>query len=120
MNRKMERVNATLRREIGVLITESLADPRIATMTSVTLVDTSPDLAVATVSVSVMGTDEERKATLVALESAAGYIRHGVQDRVRMRHVPRLQFKLDTRMEKTAQMLAFLDEVIEQDRRQSS
>lgn len=120
MNRKMERVNATLRREIGVLISESLSDPRIVMMTSVTSVETTIDLATATVSVSVMGTDEERTSTLAALESAAGYIRREVEGRVRMRHVPRLQFRLDTRMEKTAQMLAFLDEVTKQDRRRSS
>lgn len=117
MSRRMERVNATLRRELGSLITESLADPRIATMTSVTNVDTSQDLATATVSVSVMGTDEERAATLAALESAAGYLRRSVEDRIKMRHVPRLVFKLDTRIQKAAEMFAYMDEVERQDRK---
>jgi ribosome-binding factor A len=113
----MDRVNATLRRELGVLINESLADPRIATMTSVLDVDTSPDLATATVSVSVMGTDDERKKTLAALESAAGYLRRSVEDRIKMRHVPRLIFKLDVRIQRAAEMLAFMDEVERQDRK---
>ena len=117
MSRRMERVNATLRRELGSLITESLADPRIVTMTSVTGVDTSEDLATATVSVSVMGTDEERTATMAALESAAGYLRRSVEDRVRMRHVPRLIFKLDTRIQKAADMLSYMDEIERQDRK---
>jgi ribosome-binding factor A len=113
----MERVNATLRRELGSLISESLADPRIARMTSVTDVKTSEDLATAMVSVSVMGTDEERTKTLIALESAAGYLRRSVEDRIRMRHVPRLVFKLDTRMQQTAEMLAYMDEIERQDRK---
>ncbi|MBI4307092.1 MAG: 30S ribosome-binding factor RbfA [Chloroflexi bacterium] len=115
MSRRMERVNATLKRELGLLIHEALADPRIAPLTSVTDVDTSPDLTTAKVSVSVMGTDEERSATLTALESAAGFLRHSVEDKVRMRHVPRLSFKLDTRLGKTAEMMAFMDEIARED-----
>lgn len=117
MSRRLERVNATLRREIGSLISGSLADPRIATMTSVTDVETSQDLATAMVSVSVMGTDEEKAATLAALESAAGYLRRSVEDRVRMRHVPRLVFKLDTRIQKAAEMLALMDQIEREDRK---
>ena len=120
MSRRMERVNATLQRELGVLIIESLADPRIAMMTSVIDVDTSHDLATAIVSVSVMGTDEERANTLAALESAAGYLRRSVEDRIKMRHVPRLIFKLDTRIQKAAEMLAYMDEIERQDRKRRS
>jgi ribosome-binding factor A len=116
MAHRIERVNATLRRELGTLINESLRDPRIATMTSVTEVRTSPDLASATVSVSVMGSDEERSATLAALESASGFLRREIEGRIKMRHVPRLAFKLDTRMQKTAEMLAYMDEVGREDR----
>jgi ribosome-binding factor A len=117
MAHRIERINATLQRELGTLINEVLADPRIATMTSVTEVRTSLDLASATVSVSVMGTDEERTATLAALESAAGFLRREVEGRIKTRHVPRLVFRLDTRMQKTAVMLAFMDEVGRQDRK---
>ena len=111
VSHRQERVNHTLQREIGTVIAERLADPRLPKVTSVTLVECSGDMRDATVSISVLGSQDERRSALVALESAAGLIRHELGERVHMKHIPRLQFKLDTRMAEAQDTLALLDSV---------
>jgi ribosome-binding factor A len=116
MTRRNERVNHTLQRELGALIAGELKDPRLPNMTSVTAVVCSGDLREAQVSVSVLGTAEEREQALAALESAAGMLRHALAGRVRMRHIPRLQFRTDATIEKASGMLKLMDQVAAEDR----
>jgi ribosome-binding factor A len=112
-------VNHTLRREIGVVISERLDDPRLPKMTSVTRVECSADMRDATVSVSVLGPAGERSQALVALASASGLIRHELGERVRMKNIPRLHFKLDTTMAEAQDMLTYMDRVAAEDRKQA-
>ena len=116
MTRRNERVNHTLQRELGALIAGELKDPRLPKMTSVTAVVCSADLSEARVSVSVLGSAEKRVQALAALESAAGMLRHALAGRVRMRHIPRLQFLTDTTIEKASGMLQLMDQVAAEDR----
>lgn len=113
--RRMARVNATLQRELGALIARDLADPRIGPLTSVTAVQATRDLGVATVYVSVLGGEKERSATLEALASAAVMLREMLKRRVRMRDIPRLRFRIDDAFGRGTEMLALIDEVTRRD-----
>ena len=84
-------------------------------MASVTRVDTSRDLSFARVYVSVLGTDQEKADTMEALTAAAGFIHRAIRPHLRMRNVPHLAFHLDEAIEKGAEMIAFIDEVIRRD-----
>lgn len=111
MSRRMGRVNELLREEISMLLLHELKDPRVAALTTVTHVETSPDLEHARVHVSVMGTEEERDGAMKGLKSAEGFLRRSLAGRVKMRRVPALTFELDTSMERGAEMLALIDRV---------
>ncbi len=111
MTRRMGRVNELIREELSVLLLHELKDPRIVAMTTVTHVETSPDLEHARVYVSVMGTDDERAGAMQGLKSAEGFLRRSLAGRVKMRRVPALNFALDTSMEEGAQMLELIDRV---------
>lgn len=111
MSRRMGRVNELLREEISLLLLHELKDPRVAALTTVTHVETSPDLEHARIHVSVMGTDEERDGAMKGLKSAEGFLRRSLAGRVKMRRVPALTFELDTSMERGAEMLALIDRV---------
>lgn len=113
MSRRMGRVNELIREELSVLLLHELKDPRIVAMTTVTHVETSPDLEHARVYVSVMGSDEEQSGVMQGLRSAEGFLRHSLAVRVKMRRVPALAFALDTSMEQGAQMLELIDRVAE-------
>ena len=113
MSRRMGRVNELIQEELSVLLLHELKDPRIVAMTTVTHVETSPDLEHARVYVSVMGTDEERAGVMQGLTSAEGFLRRSLAGRVKMRRVPSLTFMLDDSMERGAQMLELIDRVAE-------
>lgn len=119
MDRRGERVNHTIRRELGYLI-EELNDPRLSSMTSVTSVDVNRDLSIAKVYVSVLGTDEERELSLEALRSAATRLRMEVSQQIVIRKMPKLTFIADNTMQTGADMDQLIDQVIAQDSRRHS
>lgn len=116
MSYRIERVNALLREEIGGVLAGELSDPRLSPMTSVTRVDVSRDLSFAKVYVSVLGNEKEKAEALQALKTASGFVHRAIRPNLRMRNVPRLAFYLDETIEKGAEMLALIDQVLEEDR----
>ena len=115
MSRRIERVNVTLRRELGGLVRKIISDPRLAPITSITRVECSPDLGSARVYVSVMGGEEESERSVEALRSAAGLLRRRLRDSVLLRHLPRLVFLPDRTLADGAEMLALMDRVSGED-----
>ena len=104
MTRQMGRVNETLRDALGVVILRELRDPRVAPLTSITSVATSPDLQRARVFVSVLGSPEEQTATVAALQAASGFLRRTLFDRLRIRRMPELVFHLDTSIDESERL----------------
>ncbi|MGH2559841.1 MAG: 30S ribosome-binding factor RbfA [Thermomicrobiales bacterium] len=98
MSRRTRQVGEFLREELSDIIRTEVKDPRIGFF-SVTHVEMSPDLRLARVYISVLGSEDERTATLTALRSAAGFIRHHLKPRLRMRQIPELEFRDDRSME---------------------
>ncbi len=114
MSRRTQQVGEFLREELTDIIRREVKDPRIGFFT-VVRVDVPTDLRSARVYVSVLGSDEERAATLAALRSAAGFIRHHLRPRLRMRQIPDLEFRDDRSMEYADQIGRALREVGERD-----
>jgi ribosome-binding factor A len=108
--RRRRQVGDLLRDEISFLIQRGLKDPRIG-FTSITRVDVSPDIRYATVFVSVLGTEEEQSETLVALNSASGFIRHELGPKLTMRNIPMVSFRLDRSMEHAENVARLLREI---------
>ena len=105
----MRRVNELLREVIGAAITGELSDPRIGFVT-VTSVETAPDLRSARVYVSVLGTEEEREATLEGLRSSHGVLQSRIAAETRMRRTPTLAFHYDDSIEKGVRISRLLEE----------
>jgi ribosome-binding factor A len=110
VSRRTEQVGEFLREELSDIIRREVKDPRVGFF-SVTRVDIGTDLRTARVYVSVLGTDEERAGTLAALRSAAGFIRHHLRPRLRMRQIPDLDFRDDRSMEHAEQIGRALREI---------
>jgi ribosome-binding factor A len=113
-NRRIDRVNELLRSEIAELISREIKDPRLAGMISVTEVETTTDLRHAKVFVSVFGTEEERSSSLAALRSATGFVRREVAQRVTFRHMPELEFHLDSSIEQGDKIMRLLRQVADE------
>jgi ribosome-binding factor A len=105
---RMRRINEVLREVIGSVISTDLSDPRIGFVT-VTSVETSPDLRSAKVHVSVLGSQDEREATLDGLRSSHGVIQSRIAAETRMKRTPTLSFHYDDSVEKGVRISRLLD-----------
>jgi ribosome-binding factor A len=114
--KRADRVNALLQRELGMLISEELRDPRIAFAT-VTSVEVTDDLRSARVHVSVLGNDEAVESTMKGLEDAKKFLRHELGSRTDLRFVPDLTFIQDRSAERAARISGLLREVREREGR---
>jgi len=112
MTQRTDRIDQVLRQEIGQALERDVTDPRIGFVT-ITDVETAADLSRAKVWVSIIGTAEERKATLSALKKAMPFIRHGLNEKIRLRRIPELDVRLDDSMERGTRVLQILSELEE-------
>jgi ribosome-binding factor A len=105
---RMRRINEMLREVVGAAISTDLNDPRIGFVT-VTSVDTTSDLRAARVYLSVLGSAEEREATLAGLASSRGVIQARIGRETRMKRTPTLTFHYDDSVEKGMRISKLLD-----------
>lgn len=110
-----ERLIEEIRQEIEVMLAGELKDPRLDLSIQVTEARLSPDQRQVRVFVRVFGTEEEKNAALAALESAAGYIRYELTERLQLRRSPAPEFVLDH----SAEYGARIEELLRQDKKSS-
>lgn len=91
---RMKRVNEACKEALGEIIQGAIKDPRVGFVT-VTRVEVSPDLRMARVWISFLGTAEESEASLEALRKARGFLRRELGKRVRLRYIPELVLHQD-------------------------
>ena len=108
--KRLDRVNQLIKEEISTLLQRELKDPRLGFVT-VTEVETSKDLKVAKVFVSVLGGEPQWTASLAALASARGFVRNWLRQHLDLRVTPELDFRADRSMEHAARIQALLKNV---------
>lgn len=108
--RRQQQISEFLREEISEIILRELKDPRLG-FVSLTRVEVSADLRHARVFVSVLGSDEEFQNAVKALNGAAGFIRHLLKPRMRVRHIPDISFRADHSLEYAERMTRALNEI---------
>lgn len=92
--RRAERLAEQIKEELTLIIGGEVEDPRVETVT-VTATKLSADLRTAKIYVSVLGTEDEIKASIEALKHARGFIRYQLGAVLRMKHTPELFFVYD-------------------------
>jgi len=91
-------VGGLIQQEISELLVRKIKDPRLELVT-ITGVKVSPDLKLARVYFSRFGNPEEIKRGLEGLQSATGYIKRELGQRLKLRRIPDLEFVHDTSFE---------------------
>ncbi len=109
---RVVQVGAQIREEIMAIIRRDLKDPRIG-FVSITEVRMSPDLRSARVRISVLGGEEEGRATLAGLRSASGLIRRELGRRLQnLKFTPDLRFEIDPSIEYSVRISKTLREIL--------
>ena len=96
---KKERMEKIVERELSSIIFSEIKDERIKFVT-ITNVDMTSDLSVATVFYTVLGTEDQNNASIDALLDASGFIRSMLAKRLEVKKVPELRFRYDESFEK--------------------
>jgi ribosome-binding factor A len=109
MSERTARLDELLREEISAVIARDVDDPRVGFVT-ITDVEVAPDLRHAKVWVSVIGSEEERRDTLRALNRAMPFVRQRL-GKLRLKRIPELHVKLDTTAERGTRLLRILDDL---------
>jgi ribosome-binding factor A len=105
-----------IREVVATAILFEVADPRVRSVT-VLRAEVSADLRSATVYVSIMGTEAERKETYRGLVHATGFLQARVAARLQTRFTPVLKFKHDEGVKKSVELARLIDEAIASDQR---
>jgi ribosome-binding factor A len=98
-----------LLQSIVPILENEINDPRIGFVT-LTQVEMSPDMRYATAWVSVLGSAKSKKDSLIGLGHACPYIQRRVGQAMKLRHTPRVRFKLDESLEQVEKIDRLLKE----------
>ena len=110
MSRRTDQIASLIRRAVQSRLSRGLNDPRVRGMISVTQVTVAADLSEAVILISVMPA-KHAQLTLRGLQSAATHLRGELGRTARLRHQPRLTFKLDDSMMHAAEAMPAIMQV---------
>lgn len=111
--RRQRQVAELLHEQISHLIQRRARDPRLGFVT-VTGVEMSPDLRIAHVYVSVLGSDDDVRQSLESLRRAAGFFRRELGASLSLRYLPELNFRPDDTLERALRIDQLLDSLQEE------
>ncbi len=111
---RTRRIGEQLRRELAELIRDVLGDPRLA-LISMTSVEVSRDLAYARIFVTWVGDAAQRAERVAELNRAAPLLRRELGRRMRLRVIPKLEFRYDEVVEHGARLSALIDAAVADD-----
>jgi ribosome-binding factor A len=107
---RTDRLGAELRRALAELLRDAVRDPRLG-MVTVQEVRVARDLSHAKVFFTCMGGDERETGRLLN-RTLAGFLRHELARRVRVRSMPQLQFVYDESVARGAHLSELIDRAV--------
>lgn len=108
--KRADRVSEAIKREVSLMITQDVKDPRVHFVT-VTEVKTTDDLRYAKIYVSVLGDDKTRKESMEGLAHAKGFIRSELGRRIGLRYTPDIQFFADNSLDHSIKVRTLLNQI---------
>jgi ribosome-binding factor A len=110
--RRNNRLSGEMKKVISEIVRTDVKDPRISELMSVTDVHVTEDLKFAKIYISDYNDVDQ---TLIALQSAKGFIRREIGKKIKMRIIPELIFIKDDSIEKAMYMSSLIDKIIEEE-----
>jgi len=110
MTTRPERVQEAIRQEVSRIVHGRIKDPRLGFIT-ITKVELTKDLRCARIYFSVLGEHKDKALALKGLNSAKGYIKGLLSDRIKLRFMPEVIFHIDESLEHTKKIYDILDKL---------
>lgn len=115
---RRQRVGEELKRELGILITTQVKDPRVS-LVAITDVEVSPDLKHAKVyvgSFDVTASADKSTDAVAGLQAARGFLKKQLGSRLRLRVMPELRFIEDPTEREAQRLDQLISTAVKQDR----
>ncbi|MBQ2714247.1 MAG: 30S ribosome-binding factor RbfA [Clostridia bacterium] len=110
--KRIDKINAEIQRVMSELVAGGyIKDPRMQGFASVIRTDTTSDLSYCKVFVSIYGSEEQKKNTMLALKSASSFLRSELARRVSLRITPELVFIQDDSIEYSIKLDKILKDI---------
>ena len=113
ISKRSAQLEKALIREINNIIYRKINDPRIKFVT-ITRIKVSPDLKYADVFVTIFNDKDQQKKALKGLKNATKFIRGELGKDLKLRYVPKIEFKIDEDLEHQYKLLEIITEVHDQ------
>ena len=112
--KRADRVSELLKSEISQIVRRDVKDPAVGEVT-ITRVQMTDDIKMATVSFGVLDRTEEAEQMTESLQRAAGHIQRVLGKRLRLRFIPKLTFQFDRNLDYSLKISKLLEEIDEED-----
>lgn len=111
---RTQRIGEQIQRDLAQLIQFEVKDPRMG-MVTISHVKVAKDLGYADVYITVFPLGEQTQvqavsASLEVLRSAAGFLRHELSQRIKLRVMPQLRFHFDESVERGRQLHSLIEQ----------
>jgi ribosome-binding factor A len=106
----LRRINDEIQRETADII-RGMKDPRVPALVSVVKTDTTRDLSLCRVFVSVYGGERVKADCMEAIAGAGGFIRAEIARRLNLRITPEMKFIADDSIEQGARLYELIRKV---------
>ncbi len=112
--RRQEKLAEEIKRSVSHIFLEGMKDPRIEQAAiSLTRVDLSNDMSHARINISILGDQMKQEEMMKAVNAARGYIRTELAHRLKIKHAPEIEFRLDKSIEHGIRISSILEELKE-------
>ncbi len=110
--RRQEKMSEEIKRTVSHVFQEGIKDPRIdQAAISITRVDLSNDMSHARINLSILGDQAKQEEMMNAVKTARGYIRTELARRLKVKHAPEIEFRLDKSIEHGIRISSILEEL---------
>ena len=114
-NRRMQKVSSLLKKELSLILNNDLGEEIISdNFISISKIEISPDLYYCKIYITSSVGDEKKVKIVDSLNNSKSFIRHKLTQRIQMRRIPELTFKMDRALEKGLTVLKLLDKLRDQ------
>jgi ribosome-binding factor A len=111
MDIRSRKIEGLIKEKLSALLLKGLKDPRLDTFITILNVELARDKRSAKVFVSIIGTEEEKKAAMEGLNHAKGYIQMRIGKEMKIKYIPVLNFFLDDKTEERVRFVHSLSEM---------
>ena len=114
-NRRIQKVSSLLKKELSVILNNDIDESIILdNFISISNIEISTDLYYCKIYITSAVEDEQKEKIVNSLNNLKSFIRHKLTQRIQMRRIPELTFKVDMALEKGLAVLKVLDKLRDQ------